>query len=472
MKNMNNDKEIHPVKSREAGAASPQFNRVNPKIFKAYDIRGIYPVDINEEVAYKIGRAIVLFLKAKKIAVGRDIRESSPALFESLVKGITDQGADVYDLGLASTPIVYFSSGRLDVQGAISLTASHNPAKWNGMKICRAEAVPVGEGSGLFEIRDLATKGEFPEADKKGEIISKEDVKKEYVGYFSSFARFGDKKFKIAIDFANAMGILDLEIYKRFPENIGLVTLYDDYNGKFPNHEANPLKIETLAELQRKVVSEKTDLGMAYDGDADRIGFVDENGEIIPMDLVTAMLARIVLEKHPGGKIFYDLRSSKAVKEIIEENGGIALECPVGHAKIKKLMRENGAVFAGELSGHYFFEENYMAEASTLAAIMLLNLMAETGKKISEIVSEVKRYSHSGEINSEVEDKDAVIARLKDKYANGKISELDGVKIEYPDWWLNVRPSNTEPVLRLNLEANTKEIMEEKRDEVLKVIRG
>ncbi len=469
---MNHDKEIHPVKSSEAGAVPPQFNRVNPKIFKAYDIRGIYPADINEEVVYKIGRAITLFLKAKKIAVGRDIRESSPALFENLVKGITDQGADVFDIGLATTPMVYFASGKLDVDGGVALTASHNPAKWNGMKICRSEAVPVGENSGLFEIRDLAIKGEFPEAGKKGEIISKEEVKEEYADYFSSFAKLEGKKFKIEIDFANAMGILDLEIYKKFPENLNISTLYENFDGKFPNHEANPLKTETLAELQKKVVSEKADLGIAYDGDADRIGFIDEKGKIIPMDLVTAMLARIVLEKHPGGKIFYDLRSSKAVKEIIEENSGTALECPVGHAKIKKLMRENGAVFAGELSGHYFFEENYKAEASALAAIMLLNLMAETGKKISEIVSEVKRYFHSGEINSEVEDKDAVIARLKGKYADGKISELDGVKIEYPDWWLNVRPSNTEPVLRLNLEANTEEIMKEKRDEVLKIIRG
>ncbi|OGI27552.1 MAG: hypothetical protein A2359_00145 [Candidatus Moranbacteria bacterium RIFOXYB1_FULL_43_19] len=444
---------------------------INPKIFKAYDIRGIYPVDIDEDVAYKIGRAAVLFLGAKKIAVGRDIRQSSPSLFESLAKGITDQGADVFDIGLATTPMVYFASGKLDVDGAIALTASHNPAEWNGMKICRAEAVPVGENSGLLKIRDMAIKGEFSEVGKKGEIISEEDVKKEYVDYFSSFAKFEDKKFKVVIDFANAMGILEWEILKNFSENLEITALYENMDGKFPNHEANPLKTETLAELQKKVLEEKADLGMAYDGDADRIGFVDEKGEIIPMDLVTAMLARIVLEKHPGGKIFYDLRSSKAVKEIIEENGGKALECPVGHAKIKKLMRDQSAVFAGELSGHYFFEENYKAETSTLAAIMLLNLMAETGKKISEIVIEVKRYSHSGEINSEVENKDAVISALKKKYSDGKISELDGVKIEFPDWWLNVRPSNTEPVLRLNLEANTKEMMEEKRDEVLKIIR-
>ena len=446
--------------------------KIDPKIFKAYDIRGIYPMDINEDIIYNIGRATVVFLDAKKIAVGRDIRESSPVLFESLMRGITDQGADVYDIGLATTPMVYFASGKLDVDGAISLTASHNPAEWNGMKICRPEAVPVGENSGLFEIRDLAIRGEFPEAGKKGEIISKEEIKKEYADYFSSFARFGDKKFKVVIDFANAMGILDLDIFKKLSANIEFTTLYGDFDGKFPNHEANPLKTETLAELQKKVISEKADLGIAYDGDADRIGFVDERGEIIPMDLITAILSKMILQKHPSGKVYYDLRSSKAVREVIEENGGVALECPVGHAKVKKLMRENGAVFAGELSGHYFFLENYMAEASTLAAVMVLNAMAQSGEKMSELVKNVKRYFHSGEINSEVQDKDEVIKKLKEKYSDGKISELDGVKIEYPNWWFNVRPSNTEPVLRLNLEANTEGLMKEKVREALEIIRS
>lgn len=262
------------------------------------------------------------FLNAKKIVVGRDIRQSSPALFKNLVRGITDQGADVYDLGLASTPMVYFASGKLGVEGAVSLTASHNPAEYNGMKICRQEAIPVGENSGLFEIRDLAMKNEFSDPENKGEIISKEEVKKEFIDYFSSFARFGDKKFKIAVDFANAMGILDKEIYEKFPNNLEMVSLYAEFDGKFPNHEANPLKTETLAELQKKVVEEKADLGIAYDGDADRIGFIDEKGEIVPMDLVTGLIAKIVLEKNPGAKIFYDLRSSKSVKEFIEENGG------------------------------------------------------------------------------------------------------------------------------------------------------
>lgn len=445
---------------------------MNPKIFKAYDIRGIYPVDLDEDIAYKIGCSLIMFLGAKKIAVGRDIRESSLALFRALAKGITEQGADVYDIGLASTPMVYFASGRLDVDGAVSLTASHNPAEWNGMKICRAEAVPVGENSGLFEIRDMAMKGKFPEAGKKGEIISKEEVKKEYADYFSSFAKFGGKKFKIVVDVANAMGILELDVFRKLPDNINLVALYDNFDGKFPNHEANPLKLETLNELKKRVVEEKADLGIAYDGDGDRIGFVDEAGKIISMDLVIGMLSKIILKENPGATILYDLRSTKAVREIVEENGGKAIECRVGHAFFKQFMRDYGAVFGGELSGHYYFRENYMAESSTLAALTLLNAMAESGKKMSKLARDAKRYFHSGEINSEVEDKDAVIAKLKEKYADGKTSVMDGVKIEYPDWWFNVRPSNTEPVLRLNLEANTEEMMEEKKDEVLKIIRG
>jgi phosphomannomutase len=469
---MKSDKEIYPVKSHKVGAASPQLNRVNPKIFKAYDIRGIYPEDLNEEIAYKIGRATVQFLNAKKIAVGHDIRESSPALFEALKKGITDQGADAYDIGLASTPMVYFASGRLGVDGAIALTASHNPAEWAGMKICRSEAFPIGENSGMLDIKDLVIAGNFQEAKKKGEIIDKAAIKKEYIDFFSSFANFGENKFKVVIDFANAMGIVEWDILKKFPDNLEIIPMFENLDGKFPNHEANPLKTETLVDLQKRVVAENANLGMAYDGDADRVGFVDEKGEIIPMDLVTAIIAKIVLEKNPGGKIFYDLRSSMAVKEIIEENGGIALECPVGHANIKKLMKEQNGNFAGELSGHYYFRENFMAEVSTLAAIMLINAMAESGEKISELILDARRYFHSGEINSEVKDKDAVITKLKKKYSDGKITKLDGVKIEFSDWWLNVRPSNTEPVLRLNLEANTEKMMEEKRDEVLGIIRG
>ncbi|HLC95598.1 MAG TPA: phosphomannomutase/phosphoglucomutase, partial [Patescibacteria group bacterium] len=380
-------------------------------------------------------------------------------------------GCDVIDLGIITTPMVYFAAGRLDIDAAISLTASHNPPEYNGMKIALRGAVPVGEHTGLHEIRDIALQGQWNEVSQKGSVVA-EDIRPAYYGYFTSFADFQDKHYIIAIDTANAMGVLELPIYTQFPNNLSVVNLYNDLEHPFECHEANPLKTETLDELRAKVTETKADLGIAYDGDADRIGFVDETGEIIPMDLVTALLAKIILKKHPGATILYDLRSSRSVKEIIEENGGIARECKVGHANIKKQMREDGAIFAGELSGHYYFEENSFAEAGTLPALLLLNLMAETGETISQLVKETKRYYHSGEINSKVADKDTVLVLLKEKYTDGTQHELDGLKVAYSDWWFNVRPSNTEPLLRLNLEAKTQTLMEEKKAELLNHIRG
>jgi phosphomannomutase len=268
------------------------------------------------------------------------------------------------------------------------------------------------------------------------------------------------------------MGVLELPIYKQFPENLDITYLYDNLDDAFNCHEANPLNVETLDELSESVREVNADLGIAYDGDADRIGFTDEYGSPIPMDLITGLLARTILEKRPGATILYDLRSSRSVKEIIEEHGGIALECKVGHANIKRQMRETGSIFAGELSGHYYFEENSFAEAGTLPAILLLNLMTETGKSMSELVSEIKRYHHSGEINSEVEEKDRVLSELRAKYSDGHAHELDGLKVSYPTWWFNVRASNTEPLLRLNLEAETMEELEEKTVELLVIIRG
>ena len=444
---------------------------MHPSIFKAYDIRGIYPTEINEDTAYAIGRATVEHLAPRCIGVGRDIRESSPSLFASFTQGVMDAGCDVIDLGIITTPMVYFAAGRLDIDAAISLTASHNPPEYNGMKIALRGAIPVGENSGLREIRDIALAGNFHPSDQKGTMAA-EDIRPAYYGYFASFADFREKHFTVVIDTANAMGVYELPIYEQFPENLTVVNLYNDLDHPFQCHEANPLKLDTLDELREKVKDAHADLGIAYDGDADRIGFVDENGEIIPMDLVTGLLAKIILSKRPGATILYDLRSSRAVKEIIEENGGIALECKVGHANIKRQMREDGAIFAGELSGHYYFEENSFAEAGTLPAILLLNLMTETGQKISELVHALRRYAHSGEINSEVADKEGVLAKLKTAYADGAQHELDGLKVDYPDWWFNVRPSNTEPLLRLNLEAKTPEMMEEKKAELLAIIRG
>ncbi|MBP6975948.1 MAG: phosphomannomutase/phosphoglucomutase [Candidatus Moranbacteria bacterium] len=444
---------------------------MNTKIFKAYDIRGVYGTDFDETDAYAIGRATVDFLGCQRLAVGRDARVSSPVLFEGFTRGAMEAGADILDLGVITTPMVYFAAGRLDIDAAISITASHNPPEYNGMKICLRGALPVGEASGLSAIRDIVLKGEFKTPEKIGSLIP-EDIKPAYYGFFASFAELKNHHFSLVIDTANAMGVLELPIYEQLFENLNMIRLYDDLAHPFSAHEANPLKTETLDELRVRVLTEKADLGIAYDGDADRIGFVDEMGQIIPMDLITALLAKEVLKKKPGATILYDLRSSRSVKEFIEENGGQALECRVGHAFIKQQMREAGAIFAGELSGHYYFEENSLAEAGTLPALLLLNLMAETGQPISALVAETKRYCHSGEINSEVTDKDAVLAKLRAHYADGKQHELDGLKVDYPDWWFNVRPSNTEPLLRLNLEAATPEQMAAKRDELLNLIRS
>lgn len=444
---------------------------MKPGIFKAYDIRGVYPNDINEEDVYAIGRAVVTYLKPTRLGIGRDIRPSSPALFESFARGVMDSGCDVIDLGIISTPMVYFSAGRLDVDAVVSLTASHNPIEYNGLKIALRGAIPVGEDSGLREIRDIALRGEWTETTIKG-IMTTEDIRPAYYEYFSSFAELKDKHFTIAIDTANSMGIFELPMYEKFPQNLSLIHLYDDLNHPFRCHEANPLKTETLDELCVKVKETHADLGIAYDGDADRVGFTDETGTVMPMDLITGLVAKIILQKKPGATILYDLRSSRAVREVIEENGGTAKECRVGHAFIKRQMRADGAIFAGELSGHYYFEENSFAEASTLVAFLLLNLMAETGKKISELVSDLRRYAHSAEINSKVTDKDTVLKVLEEKYSDGKISKLDGLKVDYEDWWFNVRPSNTEPLLRLNLEATTQAMMEEKQAELLTLIRS
>ncbi|MEI7426003.1 MAG: phosphomannomutase/phosphoglucomutase [Candidatus Moraniibacteriota bacterium] len=445
---------------------------MNPKIFKAYDIRGIYPSEINKDVAYNIGKALVAYTSAKKIIIGFDMRESSNEIEVGLIDGISDSGADIIKIGLATTPMLYFASWQIEADVAVIITASHNPAEYNGLKLCFKNAVPIGEGSGMEEIKELALAGKFQVSEKKGTIITENNFLEKYLAYMSKFFITGKAKKKIVIDFANGMGILDKTLFEKFPAELEAFYLYDTLDGNFPNHEANPLKTETLKALQEKVLSEKADLGIAYDGDADRVGFVTETGEIVSMDYLIALLAKEVLKKNPGGLILMDLRSSNAVKEVIEEAGGKVNRCRVGHSLIKKQMREQDAIFAGELSGHYFFAENSKAEMTTFAIITLLNLMNETGKKLSELIVELKRYFHSGEINSDVADKDAVIQKLKEIYKDGKLDELDGIRIDFSDWWFNVRASNTEPKLRLNLEAKTKELMEKKRDEVLGIIRG
>lgn len=447
---------------------------IDSSIFKAYDIRGLYPEQFNEEMAYRIGRATVEEFNIKTLAVGRDARSHSLSLYEAFAKGVMESGANVINLGLLTTPMVYFASWNIEEADAVvSLTASHNPPEYNGMKLSLKNAVPVGESTGLSAIRDRVVTNNFASVTTFG-TEWEQDIKPGYYQHFSQFSNLGGNKIKVVIDTANAMGVLELPIFQSLEktDNLEITYLYDSLDNPFSAHEANPLNTETLDELRAKVTGVKADLGIAFDGDADRIGFVDETGAVIPMDLVTGLIASIILEKYPGSTVLYDLRSSLSVKEIIEEHGGKALECKVGHANIKRQMKEMGAIFAGELSGHYYFAQNSGAEAGSLPALMLLNLMAETGEPISALVQKLRRYHHSGEINSEVEEKDQVLEELRKKYSDGKRHELDGLKVTYPDWWFNVRASNTEPLLRLNLEAKTPNLLAEKTHELLTIIRG
>ena len=437
-------------------------------IFKAYDIRGVYGTDLTDEVAYKIGRAFVTFTGCRNVAVGRDIRPHSEPLFAAFAKGAMEQGADVIDLGHVSTPISYFANGTLKTDASVMITASHNPAPWNGFKLCRADAVPISGATGIQDIERIVREESFaPKASVPGRMSSFDPVPG-YVAHIRPFAHLG-RPVKIAVDFANGMGIWEA---KSLEGILQWDALYGTPDGTFPNHEANPLHTATLAELQELVRRGSYDFGVAFDGDADRVGFVDEKGEIITMDLTTALIAQDVLSQRKGA-IFYDLRSSKVVKEVIEANGGKAMMSRVGHAFIKQQMRENDALFAGELSGHYYFKDIFTTESAALAVLHVANMVSASGKPLSEMIAPLRKYSDSGEINTRVEgDTAKVLDALKAKYADGHVFELDGVSVEYPDWWFNVRCSNTEPLIRLNLEAATPEQMAAKRDEVLSVIRA
>ena len=435
-------------------------------IYKAYDIRGIYPEQLNEEIAEQIGRAYIEFTGAKKVVVGRDMRPHSKPLFDALAKGMTEQGADVINIGLCSTPMSYFANGKLGADGSIIITASHNPGEWNGFKLCKAQAVPISGATGIADIERIVAAKSWKKSDVKGKITTY-DIAPEYGEFLKKHARL-NRKLKVVVDYANAMGSYEIAGIEDLFE---IIPLYKELDGTFPNHEANPLKLDTLDVLREKVRETGADFGAGFDGDADRCGFVDNQGEVIPMDLFTALIAQDILSDGPA-TILYDLRSSWAVKECIEENGGKAIMSRVGHAFIKAQMRQYDAVFAGELSGHYYFRENYTAESQGLAFIKLANLICKTGRKVSELVAPLRKYFASGEINSKVADVPAILAKIKAKYSDGHMFELDGISVEYSDWWFNVRSSNTEPLLRLIVESKTKAQMEAKRDELLALIRG
>lgn len=437
------------------------------EIFKAYDIRGAYPEQLNEDIAKRIGQAAAVFLGCREALVGRDMRRSGRPLAAALVDGLRDQGADVTFIGEASSPLVYYA-GRSHAC-SVSVTASHNPPPDNGMKICRRGALPVGSATGLLDIARLvegaapapaAHHGSYSEAAPRDEFVT-----------FSLRALHTRRPFKVVVDAGNGIGGLDYAALARRDAGLTVVPLYLEPDDTFPHHLPNPLQFETLRDLQQKTVAEGADLGVGLDGDADRCFFVDETGAILGADLVTALIARDVLRERPGATILYDLRSSRVVREEIAAAGGRPVECRVGHAFIKKSLREEGGVFAGELSGHFYFEESSWAENTFLALFRLLNMLEASGEPLSRLIAPLRRYHGSGEVNSRVADVAAVLGRLEAEYGDGELSRLDGLKVSHPEWWFNVRPSNTEPVLRLVVEATTRELMERRRDELLALIR-
>lgn len=456
-------------------------------IFKAYDIRGVVGKDLDEDLACKIGRAFVSFLNCRRVVVGQDMRSSSEAMFQALTRGLTQQGADVIRVGICSTPMSYYANGKLDADASIMITASHNPGEWNGFKLCREQAIPISGATGIQEIERRVRKSDFAPAPAVPGTISSYDILPEYVKHVKQVAAL-QRPITIAADCANAMGCVEV---KALADLMRVDAMYATLDGTFPNHEANPLKTETLADLQKKVRAGlpgdlsaeaasrrgkpsakpgRYDFGAAFDGDADRVGFVDETGAIVPMDMITLLIAQSILKKQKG-VILYDLRSSWTVREVILENGGTPQMCRVGHAFIKQQMRAAQALFAGELSGHYYFQENYFTESSAMAVLYIANLLSQSREPLSAMIKPFHRYFKSTEINSEVKDPPAVLARLKNQYRNGKQFELDGLSVEFADWWFNVRCSNTEPLVRLNLEAKTQAQLDQRTQELLALIR-
>lgn len=445
---------------------------VDPSIFKSYDVRGIYPDQINETIAHDIGRAFVEVLGRKRIAVGRDMRPSGERLAAAFAEGAMEAGADVLDIGLVSTDALYFAVGKFGFDGGVMITASHNPAQYNGLKFCREEAQAISLETGLGAIRDRVVSGGFAAPSAKRGTLTKQDVLDDFARHCLSFVDVKKiKPFKIAIDAGNGMGGETVpHIFKYLPCEV--IPLFFELDGTFPNHPASPIEAENMVDLQKAVRDHGCDLGAAFDGDADRMFIVTEKAELVGGDMVTALVGVNTLKKFPGAKILYNLICSRSVPEAIAKAGGVPVRSPVGHSLIKPIMREQNIPFGGEHSGHFYFRDNWFADSGMIALMQCLELFSEAGKPVSEVIAPINNRFRSGEINSTVADIPAKMKAIQEKYEDGQIDHLDGVTVSYPDWWLNVRPSNTEPLLRLNLEGDTKELMERQRDEALAIIRG
>lgn len=438
-------------------------------VFKAYDVRGIYPTELDEQLAYRIGRAFALYLRPRQVVVGRDMRVSSPALADAVIRGLLDQGVDVTDVGLVSTDALYFAVGKYRFDGGIMVTASHNPPEYNGFKLCREEAQALSLDHGIGEIRGLVIKGEFPEPERTGTLMQR-DILDDFAAHVLSFIDpTVIKPFTVAIDAGNGMGgLIAPKVLGRLP--LRIIPLYFELDGRFPHHVPNPIEPENVRDLQRTIVEQHADFGIAFDGDADRMFILDEHGRLVGGDMITALVAKALLQKYPGAKIVYNLICSRAVPEVIRAHGGIPIRSRVGHSFIKALMREHDAIFGGEHSGHFYFRDNWYADSGIIAAVTVLELLSREGVTVSQAIAPIDRYFRSGEINVEAHDFAAVLQALEEHFRDGQIDHLDGLTVEYADWWVNARPSNTQPLLRINVEATTVELLQQKTQEVLTII--
>lgn len=446
---------------------------IDTSIFKAYDIRGTYPDQLSGPIAYKIGFALAAYLKPKTIAVGRDMRTSSPEMAENLMRGITDYGVDVIDLGLCSTDGLYFAVGNFGYDGGVMITASHNPKEYNGFKICKKNAVPLSGLEGLEQIKEMLLADKLPNgvSPEKGNIIRK-DIAEDYAEHCLSFVDLSKiKKFKIVMDAGNGMAGATLPpVLEKLP--IETERLFFDLDGTFPNHPASPIELENLVDLQNKIKETNADFGVAFDGDADRMFLVDKNGKQVGGDMVTALVSKSLLSKNSDETILYNLICSNAVPELVTKLGGKPIRTRVGHALIKPLMKKHNAVFGGEHSGHFYFRENWFADSGLIAFLVCLELLSVEDRPLEDMIAEIDPYFRSGEINSKVSSIKDKIKEVSEKYSDGQQDSEDGLTVHFDDWWFNLRPSNTEPLLRLNIEADSKELLDQKIDELVSLIRS
>lgn len=446
--------------------------QINPGIFKAYDIRGTYPDQLSDQSAYLIGKALAGLLQVGSIAVGRDMRVSSDALFTALARGLTESGVDVIDLGRCSTDGLYFAVGKFDYPAGVMITASHNPKEYNGFKICRAKAEPLSFDDGLRPMRDAINAGALPQGGSRTGSISRRDIAADYAAHCLSFITIGDiRRYKIVIDAGNGMAGTTLPpVLAQLP--ISVTPLYFEPDGTFPNHPASPIEPENLIDLQRAIAETGADFGVAFDGDADRMFLVDGNGKPLGGDIVTALVARSLLQRHPGDTVLYNLICSRAVPQLISRMGGSPLRTRVGHALIKPLMKERQAIFGGEHSGHFYFRDFWFADSGMIAFLVCLELISQENRPLHELVAQIDPYVRSGEINSRVVSIPDKLSQIRSTYADAEIDTLDGLTVSYPDWWFNLRGSNTEPLLRLNVEADSQTLLDQKVKQLLEQIRS